>query len=174
MTGPFTPQEKTSPSAKTQRYEVGAWRTEAVRGEGASGLVSQLRQCGKAGQPRPAGIQPAALLPGGLRRAGDDSEAPGAAEALGTLQPGALVEHEHCAGSQETHPPTLPRLPRGPGLSRGPWFRPALRVPVAWDALGLVRVVRPSQYGQKSPGTGPACPPDLGARAYSSSIPEYQ
>lgn len=67
MTGSFTPQEKTSPSAKTQRCEVGAWQPAAVREEPLGQSVFLQRQCGKAGQPEPA-CNPAPLLPRGLRQ----------------------------------------------------------------------------------------------------------
>lgn len=134
MTDSFTPPEKTSPSAKTQRCEVGGLANRGCEGGGSPwfGLPAETVREGR--PPRPGEIQPAALLPGASGELGR-TEAPGAVEALGTLQLGALVEHEHCAGSQDTRPPALPRLPRVLGLSRGPQFRPRWRVPVAWDAL---------------------------------------
>jgi hypothetical protein len=61
MTGSFTSQGKTSPSAKTQRCEVGAWQM----GQGEESLFL-LRPCGKAGTQPPswAGRRPGqGLLP---------------------------------------------------------------------------------------------------------------
>lgn len=63
MTGSFTPQGKTSPSAKPRRCEVGAWQTEAVREEPPCRSVFPLRQCGKAGQPRACSSPPPSVRP---------------------------------------------------------------------------------------------------------------
>lgn len=89
MTGSFTPQEKTSPSAKTQRCEVGAWQPAAVREEPLGQSVFLRRQCGKASQPARACLIQHPSCHGASGRAsgeqcgaGKDSETPGGGRKL--------------------------------------------------------------------------------------------
>lgn len=88
MTGSFTLQGKTNPSAKTRRCEVGAWQTEAGRAE-RSLRVSLPAETVWEGRPAQPAHQSPSLrgassgASGEQCGAGKGSEAPGGAGSSG-------------------------------------------------------------------------------------------
>lgn len=158
MTGSFTPQGKTSPSAKPRRCEVGAWQTEAVREEPPCRSVFPLRLCGKAGQPWACSSPP--FLCGASGRASGEQCRDGKhleeQEASRTLQLRGLADGEHCVGSQETPVAHVPLASEHPGAVMRSSLQASVslaiqpRVSVAWDALsgGGERLGPPNRGGR--------------------------